>query len=111
MIWSEKMNLSFSSATLAVLCNSEERLVQRWGQDTGKIVGRRLLDLAAATVATLDRIPGALVKVDGTETTITFADKIAVRGVIGPSQAQSQGLGTDEDMVITSIVIQGSVGR
>ena len=41
------MDVTFDSARLAALCNSDARIAARWGPDTAKTVGRRLLDLAA----------------------------------------------------------------
>src|SRR5947209_8432786 len=71
------MNVSFSSAALAALCNSERRLTQRWGQETGRTIARRLLDLAAVDATALDRLPGAKIDTDGTgETTIMFGQAI-----------------------------------
>jgi len=104
------MDVIFGSAALAALCNSEERLAQRWGPDIGKTVGRRLFDLAASAAATLDRIPEAKIVVNGIgETTITFSERIIIRGVINPSQSRTRALRADADyMVITSLDVQGS---
>ena len=77
------MDVSFGSAALAELCNSEHRLAQRWGQQAGRLVARRLLDLAAADTAAVCRLPGADVSTNGTgETTITFGQEVVIRGVI-----------------------------
>jgi hypothetical protein len=105
--------VSFASAALAALCNSQERLSRRWGPDTAEAVGRRLFDLAAATAATLDRIPEARVVVDSAgESTITFANKIVVRGVINPSKHEGRETRTDADhILITSLDIHGSDRR
>lgn len=107
------MDVTFSSAALAALCNSEERLTQRWGRDIGRVVGRRLLDLVAATAASLDRLPEAMVSVNGAgETTITFADAIVVRGVINPSNAGTRGTRAEADhMMITGLDVQQDAGR
>jgi len=107
------MDVTFDSAALAALCNSEERLSQRWGPDIGKTVGRRLFDLAASTAANLDRIPEAKISVNGTgETTIIFSKRIVIRGVINPSQARTRASRADADcIVITSLDVQGSDRR
>jgi hypothetical protein len=113
MTWSAPMDVTFGSAALAALCNSEEHLTQRWGRDIGRIVGRRLLDLVAATAATLDRLPEAKVTVTGTgETTITFADVIVVRGIINAPNAGTRGTLADADhMMITGLDVQRDGGR
>jgi hypothetical protein len=104
------MDLSFDNAALATLCNSERRLIQRWGAETGRTVARRLLELAAADAATVDRLPGTSVTIDGGgDITIIFADSIVVRGVLtksgyGPKRTQQSG----EHIVITSLSVQGS---
>jgi hypothetical protein len=104
------MDVSFGSAALAALCNSEELLAQRCGPDLGKIVGPRLFDLAASSASTLDRIPDAKISVNGTgETTIIFSERLVIRGVINPSQARTSGSRVDADyMVITSLDVEGS---
>lgn len=105
--------MTFDSAALAALCNSEERLSQRWGPDIGKTVGRRLFDLAASTTTNLDRISEVKISVNGTgETTIIFSGRIIIRGVINPWQARTHASRVDEDcMVITSLDVQGSNRR
>lgn len=107
------MDVTFGSAALAALCNSEQRLAQRCGPDLGKLVCRRLFDLAASTAASLDRIPDAKISVNGTgETTIIFSERIIIRGVINPSQARTSGSRVDADfMVITSLDVEGGAGR
>jgi hypothetical protein len=104
------VDVTFGSAALAALCNSEERLAQRWGLDIGKTVGRRLFDLAASTPSALDRIPEAKISVNGLgETTITFSERIVIRGIINPAHARTHTLRSDADcIVITSLDVQGS---
>jgi hypothetical protein len=99
------MDVSFGSAALAELCNSGDRLAQRWGQQAGRLVARRLLDLAAADVAVVCRLPGAEVSTNGAgETTITFGQDIVIRGIV-----------TDPDdagrILITSLHVHGSERR
>lgn len=54
------MDLFFAKASLAVLCNSESLLVERWGADGFRLVARRLLELAAtADLDDVAALPGA----------------------------------------------------
>lgn len=103
------MDVSFDTGDLALLCNSERRLVERWGGDMGRTIGRRLLDVAASTASTLDRIPTARVAADGAgETIITFADAIVVRGRVEPSTDSADYTAADTDrFVIASVEVQG----
>jgi hypothetical protein len=103
------MNVSFGSAALAALCNSEQRLAQRWGPDVGHIVGRRLLDLAAVESEAIDRLPGANVSTDGAgDTTITFSNQILVRGVMNVVNQGRRGAPAEsESIVITSLEVNG----
>jgi hypothetical protein len=107
------MDVTFSSAALAVLCNSERRLTQRWGPEIGRAVARRLLDLAATDAAALDRLPGARIITNGTgETTVTFGETIVIRGVISSSTNGTRARQPDADlMVITSLDVHGSDQR
>jgi hypothetical protein len=86
------MDVNFSSAALAELCNSEHRLARRWGRHTGRVVARRLLDLAAADAAVVCRGTG--------ETTITFGQEIVIRGVIGDPGGAGR-------ILITSLHVNG----
>jgi hypothetical protein len=75
------MDLGFGSAGLATLCNAEQLMVERWGPDTGRTVGKRLLDLAAGTSRMIEQIPTAtVVRDDDGSMTITFDDAIAISG-------------------------------
>ncbi len=75
------MDLGFGSTGLAALCNAERLMVERWGAEMGRTVGKRLLDLAAATAGTIERIPTAsVVRDDGGAMTIMFDDAIAISG-------------------------------
>jgi hypothetical protein len=100
------MDVGFDSAGLAALCSSERRLADRWGPVMGRAVGRRLLDLSAATPAMLERIPSAAVSTDGNgETTITFDDVIVMRGAL--RSITGPGRSADPDQyVISSIEIK-----
>jgi hypothetical protein len=75
------MDLGFGSTDLAALCNAERLMVERWGTEMGRTVGKRLLDLAATTAETIERIPTAsVVGNDDGAMTITFDDVIAISG-------------------------------
>jgi hypothetical protein len=106
------MELTFGSAALAALCSSEEQLSECWGPGTGRTVGRRLLDLAAATAGTLDRLPEAEVAANGNgEIAIQFADAIVVRGVLEPANDGARGAHADPDQfMITSLTIRDTDG-
>lgn len=107
------MDVSFSSAALAELCNSEHRLAQRWGQQAGRMVARRLLDLAAADAATVCRLPEADVSTNGTgETTITFGREIVIRGVISNlDDADRPRRANADHILITTLHVHGSEHR
>lgn len=94
------MDITFGNAALAALCNSESRLADRWGADTGRTVGRRLYELGSADVRNLDRLPRASVSIDGNgEAVIDFDGEITVRGHISTSGERG------ECIVITSVEI------
>ncbi len=77
------MDVSFGSAPLAALCNSEHRLGERWGHDRGRSVGRRLLELAAVDAPDIARLPRADVTVAPSgETVIDFGGEVVVRGIV-----------------------------
>jgi hypothetical protein len=103
------MDVTFSTATLAALCNSERRLAQRWGPQLGRMIGCRLLDLAAVDAARLERLPTVEVSTDGGETIIDFGGEIVVRGVIYSSDVEGrQGRGNTDRIVITRLEVKGS---
>jgi hypothetical protein len=100
------MDVTFKTVALATLCNSQRRLADRWGEDAGRTVGRRLLEINAADSASLEKLPRAAVSHNGRgETTIDFGGDVVVRGVI---TADGQD---GERIVITSLEVQGSVQR
>lgn len=97
------MDVTFESAELARLCNSEQMLARRFGAEMGRTVARRLWDLAAVDAAALGRLPETVVESDGSgETRLTLGGWVLVRGVVtlgGQSRA-----GADSDgMLITSV--------
>ena len=100
------MDVTFGTAALAALCNSEHRLADRWGADAGRTVGRRLYELGSADRHNLDRLPRASVSVDGHgETIIDFDGQVIVQGRLSTN-------GTRGDcIVITSLEVQGSTQR
>ena len=101
------MDVSFDSAKLAGLCGSSTQMAAVWGTTTGRLVGRRLLDLQAVSADALERLPATAVETDGSgQTTITFAD-VTIYGRI------DVGLGADDadQLVITSIEIEKSQSR
>lgn len=97
------MDVSFASSELAALCNSEARLVARWGHAAARLVQRRLFDLAAASASTVDLVPGAAVTSAASGATmIVFSNTIVVHGVItatGP---------TTDHILISSLEVHGS---
>jgi hypothetical protein len=104
------MDVAFSSAPLAALCSSGRRLSERWGPSLGRTIARRLLDLAAADAATLDRLPGATVSTNGTgEITIHFSADIVIRGIISTPRADGGATWADDDhILITDLDVHGS---
>ena len=101
------MDVSFGSESLAALCNSERRMAARWGQEVAEVLGRRLLDLAASTAGSLERIPTAAVAMDGKgKTTIRFMQTIVVKGVIQPAGDPDETSSDDDAFVIESVEVQ-----
>lgn len=96
------MDVTFSTAALAALCNSERRLAKRWGPDAGSMVGRRLYELGSADPENLDRLPRATVSFDAHgETTIDFDGEVVVRGHLRSDGARAHCI------VITSLEVNG----
>lgn len=102
------MNVTFDSASLAAECNSEQRLVERWGRERGRAVGRRLLDLAAVAAAYLDQLPDADVSADGHGATkITFGEEIVINGLITEADVRDRATGDEDRIVITGVAVRG----
>jgi len=97
------MDLDFDSEGLAALCNAERLMVERWGPEMGRTIGKRLLDLAAATAATIERIPTASTTRgrDG-QMTITFNGAIVISGQL---IACADGARKDTDQFVIATVI------
>ena len=101
------MDVSFDSARLAALCGSGTQMAAAWGITTGRLVGRRLLDLRAVSADALGRLPATTVETDGSgQTTITFAD-VTICGRIDVGQSAVDA----DQLVITSIEIEKSQSR
>ena len=99
------MDVRFSSAALAALCNSEDRLADRWGDEAGRTVGRRLVELCAADADTLHRLPGASVHHNGTGETVIDFGTVTIRGQMSADGARG------DRIVISSVDVQGSAHR
>lgn len=106
-----RVDVSFCSAALAALCNSERRLAERWGGEDGRTIARRLLDLAAVDADHVGRLPWVEISTNGTgETTIRFGERIVVEGVI--TRASPGGRVADPDRIlVTGVAVEGSDGR
>lgn len=100
--------MTFNSAELELLCNSEALLTQHWGPQLGRTVARRLCDLAAIDTNALDRLPDTRVEHDGSGVVqLWFADSVIVRGAL--SRSGSAGVGADSDeFLIMSVDVEGA---
>jgi hypothetical protein len=108
------MDVTFATAELAALCNSEQRLTKRWGPEAGRLVARRLLDLAAVHAPAVGRLPGASIRMgeEDEAAVITFGGDIVIRGVITAAREGPTGTrGSAERIVITSVDVHESVRR
>lgn len=99
------MDVSFSSAALAALCNSERKLTDRWGAAAGRTVGRRLVELRAADAVTILRLPGASVHQNGTGEAVIDFGTVNIWGQISTDRASG------DRIVINSVDVQGSAHR
>jgi hypothetical protein len=107
------MDVTFTTAALAALCNSERRLAQRWGPDRGRVVARRLLEIAASDLECVELLPGASVTWDGQgDIVFSFGDEILICGTIRtPSKSRGASRAAAGHIVITSIDVDGSKPR
>jgi hypothetical protein len=97
------MDVTFDSADLARLCNSEQLLARRFGAEMGRAVARRLWDLTAIDAAAVGRLPETVVESDGSgETRLTFGGSVLVRGVV-TLRRQSRAGADSDGMLITSV--------
>jgi hypothetical protein len=111
VFWSSQMKVTFGNAALATLCNSVNRLTQRFGPDLGRAVGQRLLDIAASTSDSLSQIPGAQVTVDGSGVTrLAFSEEIVVRGIVSPRHAARETSRDEDRMLITALHVEERTG-
>ncbi|MDA8359433.1 MAG: hypothetical protein M0Z95_24730 [Actinomycetota bacterium] len=99
------MDVRFSTAALAALCNSERRLANRWGDEAGRTVGRRLVELCAADADTVLRLPGASVHQSQTGETVIDFGIVTIRGQISADGASG------DRIVISSVEVQGGAHR
>ena len=77
----------------------------------GRRVARRLLDLSAADVDALGRLPGTRVSsISSGETTITFDEHVVLRGIIssGTAQGRRPNSADHANLVITTMGVVGS---
>jgi hypothetical protein len=101
------MDVSFDSAALAALCSSERQMADAWGDATGRLVGRWLLDLRAVSVDALARLPAAAIETDDSgQTTITFGDVIVCGRI-----TDAHGAADADQLLIQSIDIEKSQSR
>lgn len=103
------VDVNFGSAELARVCNSEEALAERWGAPAGRLIARRLCDLAAVDLVALDRLPEARV-----ETTtsgllrVSFGETMTIHGVLTPAGPTSVSPANGQGLLITSVNIKGT---
>jgi len=106
------MDVTFRSAELARLCNSGELLTQRWGATVGCIVARRLCDLAAIDAEALDRLPGTRVGTLGSgQTELSCGRDVVIRGVVTPAPRPTASSTETDQIVITSVDVEGTEDR
>lgn len=107
------MDVTFSSAELARLCNSERLLTRQFGDQLGRTIARRLWDLAAVDADALDRLPEVGVEaVAAAETQLSFGDSVLIRGVVSVGRAPRTGVDSDGDAIlITSVNVNGDEVR
>lgn len=98
--------MSFGDVTLATLCNSERRLVRRWGPELGRAVARRLLDLAAVDADHIQRLPHAEVDTGSAgETTIRFGERIVIEGIITRASPRTMVNSDGDRMLVTRLAV------
>lgn len=97
--------MSFADPGLAALCNSRARLVDRWGPELATIIGRRLLDLAAASPDCLNRLPGVRVILEDGSAVITFEGVVQIRGALTPGPRMRGQIAGDSHLIITSLTV------
>jgi hypothetical protein len=74
------MTVAFRDLALAELCNSRQRVVAHWGEQHGQEIARRLVELHAADLASVGRLPRARVEAGADrEMVIRFGSDIEIR--------------------------------
>jgi hypothetical protein len=109
-----RMDVTFRSAELARLCNSERQLVRRWGAQLGSYIARRLCDLAAVDASALHRLPETRVETAASgQTQLSFGDFVVIQGVLTPGLAARPGAGSADGggILITSVNVEGTEVR
>ena len=98
--------MSFASAALSTLCNSETRLTNRWGPVLGRTLARQLLDLSAVDVEDIEHLPNAVVSMNKVgETTISFGDFTAIDGFISRTNSDRSATDDSESMIVTRVTV------
>ena len=98
--------MSFASAALSTLCNSETRLTNRWGPVLGRTLARQLLDLSAVDVEDIEHLPNAVVSMNKVgETTISFGDITAIHGFISRSNPDRSVTDESDSMIVTRVTV------
>jgi hypothetical protein len=106
------VELSFDEGDLAVVCNSQTRMVERWGQERRETVGRRLFELAAARDLDIaGELPGARIKRRSNGSVeINFDDGLVViAGKKVPTSAAEtiKGAAAMDGFRIASVIVDG----
>lgn len=105
------MDVTFNSAGLARLCNSEQLLKRQFGDQLGRTVARRLCDLAAVNADALERLPETQVEADTTgETQLSFGDSVLIRGLVSVGELARASADRD-GILITSVNVEGDEVR
>jgi hypothetical protein len=102
------VDLTFGDADLAGLCNCERRMVQRWGDDGSRQVGRRLFELSAlAHHSEIELLPSAVVaREPGGLVTVEFdRGGVTIQGVLGSGSNGRTSAGK-EGLLVTSVVVR-----
>ena len=102
------MDLTFGDADLAGVCNCERLMVQRWGDDGFRRVGRRLLELSAlAHHSEMELLPSAVVdRQPGGTVTVDFdRGGVVIEGLV-TSTPGGRGGADREGLRVTSVAVR-----